>query len=268
MRWVLLSLALIVAGAQSQGPAKHEVSQSNQSTHDTSAHQRETSKVPLVVQAAPTSQLNVKTDGDPEKEHQKTRNETTLAYSTLGLAVITFFLAAFTLGLMVFTLKLWKATKRLVENTNETAERQLRAYAMVLRVEIASETWPDGVAQSIKISVKNFGKTPATSVRYWLYICPKSAAFPGPLARPQLMHDMTAGVIAPGDTFTTRAKIPMLAEGDEISRSLYALYVYGAFSYKDAFNQERITNFRFMRSGEHWLSEGEMETCEAGNEIT
>lgn len=140
---------------------------------------------------------------------------------------------------------------------------------MVPRITIKNIKRQDGIVdQFVYIAVKNFGQTPATHCAYWIQLSANEFPLKTPLEKPVSAKDGRVGVIAPGDTFTIRTKIPLLSNGDEIHDGRFALYVYGKFSYDDAFGKNQTTYFRFMRNGEGWTSDGEMEVCEEGGEVT
>ena len=73
-------------------------------------------------------------------------------------------IALFTVILGIATWLLWRSTKALVAGAEQTAERQLRAYVHVENAEIihSNDEW----RPNIRISVKNYGQTPAREVRH------------------------------------------------------------------------------------------------------
>jgi len=251
MRHLLLIAALIYGVAHSQEPQKPKAAEQKATTE-----QRGTEKSPLFIKTpSPTTQAE--RDHEAYEKHQKPWNETALAYATIALSFIT-------LALAIFTAFLWRSTSRLVDDAKDTSRRQLRAYLMISRAEIYIDGAP-GSSKRVRISAKNFGQTPAYSVRYWLSMCSKK--FPTRVfERDRLSNDVGAGVIAPGDTFATHATIPPLNNGNAIHDGTYAFYVYGVFLYKDAFGYDWVTPFRYMQIGPGWTDEKEMHICAEGND--
>jgi hypothetical protein len=263
---ILLTVALLlfsgVGNATSNPPTltipesgKQEQEQKQEQPYEpkkkTDSDKRGTKEMPLIVEV------------QDAHEGEKTHNENLIAYSTVVLAVVTALLAW-------FTFRLWKSTSKLVVGAEKTAERQLRAYVMVPHVTIKNIKRHDGIVDQffVFITVKNFGQTPATYCTYWVELSAHEFLLKTPLKKPDSAKNSGIGIIAPGDKFTIRTEIPLLSDGGEIHNGRYALYVYGKFNYNDAFGGKQTTDFCFMRNGESWTSDGEMEVCEKGNEAT
>jgi len=230
--------------------SKQEQIQTIEPNNNSYSTQRGTNNTPLVVEV------------QDAHEYEKIRNENLIANGTVVLALVTAFLAW-------FTFRLWKSTSKLVDDAEKTARRQLRAYVMVPHVSIKNIKQQNGIEDCfVYIAVKNFGQTPATYCKYWVNLSANEYPLKTPLEKHVSNKDGGVGVIAPSDTFFIRTKIPLLSNGNEIHGGCYALYVYGQFSYNDAFGSKKNTDFRFTRNGEGWTSDGEMEVCEEGNEAT
>lgn len=203
---------------------------------------------------------------NPAQQQPKSRWEKFVEDTAAVVSVIT---AAFTGGLLVATYYLWSATRDLVRGADKTARHQLRAYVTVPHVTINNEHQPEGVVEIlVLVAIRNFGQTPATNCSYWLDICSRERPLSAQLTRPETSKDSGIGVIAPGDTFTIKTEIPLLADGGEVHSGRHAMYAYGQFHYTDVFNERQTSNFRFMRSGESWSADGEMEVCTEGNDAT
>lgn len=256
---ILLIAAILfysgTVGATSNPPTlaaesgKQEQKQSAKKKEETNSDKRGIQGSPLVVEIYDAH------------EDEKIHNENLIAYSTVVLAIVTTLLA-------LFTFRLWKSTGKLVIGAEKTAKRQLRAYVMIPQVTIKNITQQDGiVSQFVYIEAKNFGQTPATHCTYWVELSANEFPLKNVLKKTASTKDSGVGVIAPSDTFTIRTKIPLLSNGNEIHGGRYALYVYGEFSYNDAFGGVQTTDFRFMRNGKGWTSDGEMDMCEEGNEV-
>ncbi len=186
------------------------------------------------------------------------------------LSVFTILIALATIGLALYTYKLWRATGKLVEEANASSERGLRAYLMVDKCEFIAKKSPQGLHEDwIHINVKNFGQTPATKISYWIELHAKKPLWADKATKAEKTRVATLGAIGANGDFTTRIELTLLEDGgDEIHSGINALYVVGAIEYFDVFNKRRTADFRYMRSGEYWTSEGELDICEHGNDIT
>ncbi|MBW5438605.1 hypothetical protein FXB41_28730 [Bradyrhizobium canariense] len=144
--------------------------------------------------------------------------------------------------LSLATLGLWYATWRLVKGADQNAERQLRAYVHVHDAEVLHDD--DEWSPNIRITIKNFGQTPARRVQH------------------RIGHNIT--LAGPGD-FTLRADqfISDLGPGQTLVKTMILSremwhrllrpimkagsgYVFGDITYQDAIAGEtRTTTYRF-----------------------
>jgi hypothetical protein len=183
--------------------------------------------------------------------------------------------------LAVFTWLLWRSTGRLARDAKSsadatlnhleaTAERQLRAYVFMERMEIhppaSYATLPDLPQMPVyRTTYKNSGQTPAYDVQI------EAAIF---LERPEVCttenwslpastdEGMSVGTIAPGavafqlyDEKLKADQLQLLRDGTR------GLFFAGHISYRDVFSKKRQTNFRLMREpGTHTFS-----ACLKGN---
>lgn len=160
----------------------------------------------------------------------------------------------------------FQATKRLAFGAERTAERQLRAYALVKSIHVKNEAINPGFFHPVAfIFLKNFGEVPAKHLTYWLEI---TAA---PMQNPDSVLKQGAktapahvAVIGPGDIFKIRATVPL---DMEIADSTHGVYVFGRVTYHDGFN-DQLTDFRFVREGAAWSNNGEFDMCQDGNDCT
>ena len=123
IRWLLLGLALVVGGAQSQGQESVEKNKANSSQNKQRAatDQRGTEKSPLVIKGFPVEKTEEQTEYEHYEHTEKPINERLAAWSTAALVAVTAALA-------FFTYFLWGATKDLVERTDKTSRTHERAY--------------------------------------------------------------------------------------------------------------------------------------------
>lgn len=171
-------------------------------------------------------------------------NWTAEAVTAAGTAALAFL----TLTLAAGTLFLWLATRRLVKESEETAERQLRAYIFPENV-IVDAT--HGVLR-YTITFKNCGQTPAYDVT--LYTTMAAAVYPmleepkGPATPPTESN----GHLGPGLSIHCHTIPDPPVTSDEIKAiraGKAALYLFGKISYTDAFKKKRFVNFCYFRGG-------------------
>jgi hypothetical protein len=163
-----------------------------------------------------------------------------------------------------------RATGESVTLASNNAERQLRAYVYVSR---AVRVTPHHAAPGFALEIKNFGRTPAKSGRYWFvsrieeYSC--RVGFDKP-------KDVEIGrfEVAPAGTLSfpgiNSPPDPNTLSGEqmtEFQEGKIAFFVFGELRYTDVFDQERLTKFRF-RYGADGIAFGRLATCEEGNEST
>ena len=176
-------------------------------------------------------------------------------------------LVAFTVILAFSTIFLWVATRDLVESAERTAKRQLRAYVGVDEVSI--KVVERDKKPFIYVRIKNYGQTPAYSLRYWadIIIAP---TFPDQSA----FKDRTwcgESVLDPGSVFgiysqKTDALLP--DEADAIGRDTKRIYFMARIVYRDAFGKKRHTDIRQECGGTQLIGMGRMENSEKGNRQT
>lgn len=165
------------------------------------------------------------------------------------------------------TLALWWATRRLVKGADKTAERQLRAYVMIDSVNLTNLAV--GGNPEAHITFKNSGQTPASEMTHWarlgfLQFPTPSGSFP---QKPQRI--LPASTLAPGGkvTITTGINQPLNPVTLAALQSSHALYLVGEIRYRDAFGEQRETDFVLFCTGP-MVAAGTMASFETGNRIT
>ena len=156
-------------------------------------------------------------------------------------------IAAFTVLLFLATLALWWSTRSLVKGADKTAERQLRAYVHI------TESFFKQVGSDIVItmSYKNFGATPAIEFlgRHDVKVRPYPSDEPY-VSNTDPMRSV--GVLGPGQEYSIVVNLDRPLTSDEIKSigdGHTAVYLYGVFTYKDAFGKIRSTEFRMFVGG-------------------
>jgi hypothetical protein len=263
MRYLLAGLLLLAFGASAEAVASAQGNKAStppacncsvtlpSATPDT----RGTGSAPLAVNLLPVP---------PERPPERDWSEHGTAWATIALAVITAGLAAATAVLARFTWKLWRSTKDLVEEGNETARRELRAYVALREASIhnfAVDEKPE-----IHLKLTNYGRTPAYRLRVTLdtNIRPDAGELP-------TLQEVTqaAGHLAPGADFQSLKTPEWIVSRQQyfaLQTPSHTLFVYGIVRYVDTFGQERFTKFRLMTGGLAGIRDEMLATCGEGNE--
>ena len=137
-----------------------------------------------------------------------------------------------------------------LQTMQDTAERQLRAYVGVSKSGISKvET---GAPEAV-VHIKNFGQTPAYDVQTWIHIWIEEhpLKFMLPVAPASLLK--ASMILYPGSELMhfMPKEPPVGAENIHLLGTPQGtIYVYGAISYRDAFNKVRTTKFRLMYGGD------------------
>jgi len=216
----------------------------------------------LYVKVLPAPGSDADTARQEKKEQEKSRIDNLIAYSTLGLGIITGILA-------IFTGALWLATRKLVIDTKDTSKRQLRAYVNVLQGKVFNPYDPPN--RIFRIDIKNFGQTPAHDVSI-VYQC---IIREFPLDKTKPLNEITNlehgfySVLAPSCIYRQDILAPVNAEWVEtkLADGTAAIYCFGEVKYRDAFNDNHITTFRYMCRGEG-IANGDVSPCEDGSKAT
>lgn len=161
-----------------------------------------------------------------------------------------------------------RAADKAVELTAETAERQLRAYVHPSKSVV--ELGEDGTV-AFSVHIENSGQTPAYQMSPWTQITVWAHPLEGDL--PSLPVDpvrSASAVLHAGGRLRTEGKFsrPVSAEKRAaIASAELAIYVYGHVKYRDVFDKERFTIFRFMYHGP-WGGTQDLAVCPEGNDAT
>jgi hypothetical protein len=152
----------------------------------------------------------------------------------------------------------------------DTAERQLRAYVFAAGAKLTD--FSAGKIVRASFVVKNTGQTPAYDLAV---IYGMGADFRPPSEK--LDVDWSAfnpprGSVGPGQTTHCYPELSKAISQDlidQIAAGKAAIWVWGEIRYKDAFNKDRKTRFRFIHEGATKTDPpGLMATDTEGNEAT
>lgn len=160
------------------------------------------------------------------------------------------------------TLLLWYATMRLVWDARQNAQRQLRAYLFVDKIDCSIE------GNEVHLELKNSGQTPAYNIRQWTAASLRPLANPGTFERIDVIS--TPFDVGPGGTAHVRFPPPTRArtERQTIIDGPNGLFVFGEIFYRDAFEVERWTRFRLVQAGASNVEHARVEACTEGNEAS
>jgi len=130
----------------------------------------------------------------------------------------------------------------------DTARRQLRAYVHVKEGLLKFS----GSTVEGQIHIQNFGQTPAYDVRHWIYVCVERWPLATVLPQPPEDFQMSKGILAPSGKHIMVGQLdddspaPELTLGQNPTRTVY---VYGRITYKDAFGDDKYTEYRLTYGG-------------------
>jgi hypothetical protein len=154
---------------------------------------------------------------------------------------------------------------RQAEIAERGTETQLRAYVLV---DGGAFRCREGEEPVVRITIKNYGPTPAFSARAWVHS--RVEALPLTVTLPEPPEDlpMSNQVMGPGfsSTFTHRHAGSLDGRAADIEAGRAALYVYGAITYQDAFRKPHVSRYLLFSSGKGALSAGVLSAYPTGNE--
>jgi hypothetical protein len=165
------------------------------------------------------------------------------------------------------TLFLYRATRNLVRGAEDTARRQLRAYVSIDLAGIRDLS--AGLTPIANLRVKNFGKTPAYDLAAigGIAIGKSFGQLPAPTG-PTGISRSTLSIGAVSDQFH-RAPRPLSPEEiAALAAGTLTLWVYGELQYRDTFNIQHITKYRFQTGGTAGVCGDNLAVCQEGNEET
>jgi hypothetical protein len=174
----------------------------------------------------------------------------------------------FTFGLFIATTLLWISTWRAsadqIAQLRTSSERRLRAHVYLENAYFKSDS-PDW---GIRYKLKNFGQTPAHSVR----VAHVAKVVDWAEASREILTPgipLPMGSMAPsGDFFENNAHLEGAATADEIRSGVKAIYLVGTIKYVDVFQEARSTRFRYYIGGDMGCEGEEMFADDNGNEAT
>src|ERR1017187_392837 len=143
-----------------------------------------------------------------------------------------------------------KQTDQIIETMSDNAVRELRAYVCLshAKIEFRQERAPE-----MQVYMKNFGKTPAYDVRWWIHTWIGPYPLQEKLPEPPSDFQTAVSTLAPGGDphiMVTR-RTPPIQGGvmHLIGTAQGTIYVYGKLTYRDCFGNPQFTNFRLLHGG-------------------
>lgn len=300
MRWLVLSLALIVGSAQSQEPTptaskggQKPYSHASASANKSNTDQRGTESVPLVVKTLVPEKSKEEAAREAEEHERKATFERWDITSTVVIAAFTVILGISTILLWLDTRGLRKLAdkqssdmresldiaKQSADAATKTAEvietyaiRQTRAYVYL---EILTFNWRIGTPK-VTFKMANHGETPARNCRFraaFRIFETDVIDFPGASENVDPNHFQGSQMdLPPKAGFAAEAILdhqPTAKEIAALEEHKLSFCVFGMIRYKDVFERDdRWTKFRFMSHKGMGLDENHMYACDAGNETT
>ena len=215
---------------------------------------------------------------DPKAYQQMQRDrESFVAQQSMDLPNILGTVATW-VGVLLLVVTLWetrktaKAARAAVDDARESAEKQLRAYVTLNKVEIIQ--FEVGKPLLVRIPMTNTGQTPAHEYRGWFYVAmvPNSAKDRFRFGKADTISRYTLG---PGveatayeasmdnssDHLVSELEYETVTSGDR------TLYVWGRDYYVDVFGNPHVTSYRYERSGPVDCPQ-RMKVCAVGNKST
>lgn len=204
------------------------------------------------------------------------------------IAAFTVILAGSTIALWQSTEKLWRGgeqqiklsrkvaavqarnTRRQLKISEETAERQLRAYVNVIKAQVAPPQ--EGGPILGKLLIKNAGQTPAYDLKAWIGVGVFDYTVGGNIEVP-VPADMDqrppSFVLAPGVEFPESISLIRRYTREEIQKlraQKAAVIVFGKTTYRDAFGVQRVSEHRYLYGGDWGMPDtGEMVPMRESN---
>ena len=172
------------------------------------------------------------------------RPDAVTAAGTLAIAFLT-------LVLSLGTLFLWRATQRLVKGSEDTAERQLRAYISITPKDVIN--WDSQNRIGVSFDLKNCGNTPGFEILFNYSIDLLPSPLPSDFVFPpsSIQYDMNSALFPQSDV-PVRAFLQRDLTKEEVSAvetNIKRVHAWGFMHYRDAFNKQRRTRLSFSFGG-------------------
>lgn len=179
-----------------------------------------------------------KDDGDPPRSRIKHDPRHWLEYGVFAFVVVT----------AIATATAAWYTRKASEITAENGRRQLRAYVFP---DQANLVWQGSAKPMVaEIGIKNSGQTPAYRLSTATALIVGDFPLRGDLHVPEMPDNHT--VVPPNGGYALSVPMAQPMTGDQlkaIQKGSQAIYAFGEISYIDAFEECRITKYKFYYTG-------------------
>jgi len=279
MRWILLSLALLMGAAHSQEAPKARLPVADKSEGAKKSKEGARGKQAIPVELPPTINVTVggKLEMKAENHYDKGNHEGT-NFAEWLVALFTGLLVVVTGWLVYYTKNLWASTKNLVDDANETAKHELRAY--ISAANGALRLIPGTTVLRAEVALMNSGRTPAHNVRYAITGAIRPSGELGDFPEQDLSTRKQP--IAPNAHWTVGHEFidPPLTAADihDVESRKKWVYVWGMAKYSDIFGRTHTLKFRYRNvvqqsafdpaSGGHIITGWAFYPEDEGNEAT
>lgn len=254
LRCLVIALTFLAAFASdSWGQSKRppDAKQTQSTTQPPAADQRGTAQSPAIVKILPPDDAEAKAQQEAQdraaKDHLD-RNTIRLGIAAIVVALLQFIAIGVQAWFLWRTVKVSETAAKVAQESADAVVSQLRAYIFAEHVKLIEfDSNP-----LVQIIFKNSGQSPAFDLDIWAIV--SAAVYPLEIKpeRPDGIAQASRGSIGPGAQFhiAQRAQ-PPLTNDDHINivAGKAAIYIAGGITYKDAFKNNRFTNFCFMYGG-------------------
>jgi hypothetical protein len=152
-----------------------------------------------------------------------------------------------------------------VRGAEETAKRQLRAYVSVVTAEILDVT--TGFTPRAHLIFKNSGQTPAYDLTAIIGIAIGDSwdTLTPPASQPIAITITSLAADAKASQYVSAPRPLVLGEREALIDGSATLWVYGKMRYRDTFNIERATEYRFQIGGGVGIQDNQLAISPEGN---
>lgn len=265
-----------------------------------STEDRSSSESPAPIPEVTTPLEKTDTSDQPEKTRQET-TEADISWWKLTFADALTIL--FMCAVAIFTFLLWRSTDKLwavsqrqaqsmetsnqtnyiiahaaeesakaasdtVKSMNDIAERQLRAYMSIDKIERTDDSSQLGIPE-FNIEIINTGQTPAYEVKINFWLSFREYPLELELEKPEITTFTSKGTFGTGQPGHSEIKFSRPITIDDIqmmNRGKGAFYIYGEIQYRDVFLKQWHTKFVFCYLGEKAMPK--IQIYKDGNEAT
>ncbi len=289
---LIASASLLSAVSVGSGNEKHQNQTSTQNKRTDREPRIPAPSFTIVVQPAPVQIIQPSPAVEQKKPQQKWYQRPTI--TDWGIFVVTILYTSISLGLLNATRQQAKLATQALRETSiaaeaakqsanaataaaeaaiesnrqnrELAEHELRAYVHVNSAQVLDVSTPTD--RKISVTIKNFGRTPAYNVKFWLGVGVREFPLASVLSDAPADLALSTDILGPGRTSTSIVAVPNLNAWEESQLQIAgaAIYGHGRITYHDIFKREHPSTFRLVCHG-NGLAKGRMSADRQGNSL-